>query len=115
MVTRWPSLAERHTVMAADLERAPLQPGDLALGIHACGELTDAIIARAMAARANVALLPCCQDVAPAQFLTGWLAGPLAIDTLRAVRLQSAGYSVTTHTIETEITPQNRLLLACLT
>ena len=113
MIARWPDLAARLTTMAGDLARAPLAAGDVALGVHACGALSDVIIDRAIAARAHVALLPCCQEIAPAAFLHGWLAGPLAIDTLRATRLHNAGYAVTTQLIDPEITPQNRVLLAC--
>jgi hypothetical protein len=112
LFARWPNLAPRLTVSEGDLSAAPLAEGDLALAVHACGSLTDAIIARAIAARASVALLPCCQDIAPAHFLRGWLEGPLAIDTLRAARLHQAGYAVTTQLIDREVTPQNRLLLA---
>ena len=44
--------------------------------------------------------------------LQGWLDGPLAMDILRAERLRSAGYRVTTQLIPGDITPKNRLLLA---
>ena len=36
---------------------------------------------------------------------------PLAIDALRAVRLEQEGYRVWTQTIPEAITPKNRLLL----
>lgn len=112
ILARWPELTLRLSVIRGDLARTPLAAGDLALAIHACGSLTDLVIDRAVAAQASVALLPCCHAIAPAAFLGGWLAGPLALDTLRAVRLHGAGYSVTTRTIDARITPQNRLLLA---
>jgi hypothetical protein len=39
----------------------------------------------------------------------------LAIDVLRAVRLEQRGYRVWTQTIPEEITPKNRLLIAAPT
>ena len=37
-----------------------LQPGDLAMGLHACGELGDELVREAIAARVDVALVTCC-------------------------------------------------------
>jgi hypothetical protein len=37
--------------------------------------------------------------------------GALAVDVMRAVRLEQRGYHVRTQTIPAEITPKNRLLL----
>jgi hypothetical protein len=58
-------------------------------------------------------VLPCCHDLesCDAGPLAGWLDGPLAIDVLRAVRLELCGYRVRTQTIPAEITPKNRLLI----
>jgi hypothetical protein len=39
------------------------------------------------------------------------MAAPLAIDVLRAVRLEQQGYRIWTQTIPADITPKNRLLL----
>jgi hypothetical protein len=80
---------------------------------HACGALTDRILDRAAAAGARVAVLPCCHDLATCDtgHLSGWLDAPLAIDVVRALRLERRGYRVRTQTIPAEITPQNRLLL----
>jgi hypothetical protein len=38
--------------------------------------------------------------------------GTIAIDAMRAVRLEQHGYRVWTQTIPAEITPKNRLLIA---
>ena len=43
--------------------------------------------------------------------LSGWVDGPLAVDVMRAVRLEQKGYRVRTQTIPRAITPKNRLLL----
>jgi len=58
-------------------------------------------------------VLPCCHDFATcdAGHLTGWIAEALAIDILRAVRLEQQGYRIWTQAIPADITPKNRLLL----
>ncbi|HEY6881691.1 MAG TPA: methyltransferase [Polyangiales bacterium] len=102
------------TLLEADLEQVDLEPGDLVVSSHACGTLTDQVLARALEARARVAVLPCCHDYQRCDDggLAGWLEPALAIDVTRAARLRSAGYAVHTLTIPAEITPKNRLLLA---
>jgi hypothetical protein len=51
-------------------ERLELQPGDLAVGLHACGELGDRLVVAAAAARCDVALVSCClQKTSAAQRL----------------------------------------------
>ena len=86
---------------------------DVVVSSHACGALTDAILSRASAARARVAVLPCCHDeeTCDAGPLAGWMDRALAIDAMRAVRLEAQGYRVWTQTIPATITPKNRLLL----
>lgn len=113
MTQDWPRLQGRIKFMATDLTTLELLPGDLVVSVHACGELSDLVLARAAAARARVAVLPCCHrlDGADLGGLEGWLDGSLALDVTRAARLRSQGYRVWTQTIPTDITPQNRLLL----
>jgi hypothetical protein len=91
-------------------------PGDVIVSCHAFGRLTDDVIALAIAARANVAVLPCCQSTAKCDLggLAGWLDPALAIDVTRAARLRGAGYAVHTQTIPAAITVKNRLLLAAI-
>jgi hypothetical protein len=80
---------------------------------HACGPLADIVLDAAAAARARVAILPCCHDfvVNDAGSLAGWLDRSLAVDVMRAVRLEQRGYCVWTQAIPAAITPKNRLLL----
>ena len=68
---------------------------------------------RASAARARVAVLPCCHDldVCDTGGLSGWMDGPLAVDAVRAQRLKQADYRIWTQRIPSAITPKNRLLL----
>ena len=113
LVEEWPRLSGRVTFAAGRLEEAELLGTDLVISIHACGKLTDLILERAAAARARVAVLPCCHDfeVCDAGSLAGWVDRPLAIDIMRAVRLERHGYRVWTQSIPADITPKNRLLL----
>lgn len=110
----WPRLQGRIHFECRDLEQLTLTENDLVVSVHACGDLTDRVLAMAVAARARVAVLPCCHnlDHGDTGGLEGWLDGSLAIDVTRAARLRSHGYRVFTQTIPADITPKNRLLLA---
>jgi hypothetical protein len=109
----WPRLDGRVTFVAASLETVEIRRGDLVVSCHACGQLSDFVLERASSARARVAVLPCCHDLARGEAgdLEGWIDGPLAIDVMRAVRLRQQGYRVWTQSIPAEITPKNRLLI----
>jgi hypothetical protein len=114
LVAHWPRLEGRVERRIADLASVELAPGDLVVSVHACGALSDTVLDRALAARATVALLPCCHDEETCDTggLLGFLPLPLAVDATRVARLRSAGYEVSTQTIPEEITPENRLILA---
>ena len=115
LVRAWPRLSGRVTFLTCGMETRDLEIADtdVVVSSHACGALTDTAIDRAVGARARVAVLPCCHDLAAcdAGSLAGWVDGPLAIDIVRAMRLERAGYRVWTQTIPAAITPKNRLLL----
>ena len=117
LVQAWPRLSGRTAFLASPLEDVEILSTDVVVSCHACGRLTDLVLDRAVAARARVAVLPCCHDLshelaAPdASDLSGWVDGPLAIDIARAVRLRQQGYRVWTQAIPVTITPKNRLLL----
>ncbi len=112
--TDWPRLAGKVRFLVQGIEQTALTGQDLVVSVHACGELTDLVLDRAVEARARVAVLPCCHDleVADTGGLLGWMDGALAVDAARVARLRAAGYRVYTQTIPAEITPKNRLLLA---
>jgi hypothetical protein len=114
LVEAWPRLAGRVEFVADHLENVDLVSTDLVVSSHACGDLTDRVIDRAASARARVAVLPCCHDLATCDSgaLGGWVDRPLAIDILRALRLERRAYRVWTQTIPAAITPRNRLLVA---
>ena len=113
LVEAWPRLAGRISFVAGALDDTPICPTDVVVSCHACGNLTDLVLDRATAARARVAVLPCCHDLAigDAAGLSGWVDGPLGIDIMRAVRLKQQDYRVWTQAIPAAITPKNRLLL----
>jgi len=114
LVGAWPRLAGRVTCIEQGVESPELTSSDLVVSCHACGALTDVVLARAVAVRARVVVLPCCHDVdsCDAGSLTGWMDASLAIDVMRVTRLESQGYHVRTQMIPADITPKNRLLLA---
>jgi hypothetical protein len=109
----WPQLSGRITFMPSGLESITIGSSDILVSVHACGSLTDFVLERAAAARARVAVVPCCHDlgVSADGDLTGWVDGPLAVDVVRALRLRQQGYRIWTQSISSDITPKNRLLL----
>jgi hypothetical protein len=113
LVQAWPRLSGRIAFVASSLEDLEIVDTDVVVSSHACGALTDRVLNRAVAARARVAVLPCCHDLASgdAGGLSGWVDGPVAIDIVRAMRLTQQGYRIWTQTIPADITPKNRLLL----
>jgi hypothetical protein len=114
LVQAWPRLRGRVTFVAGGPDDVDVAPGDVVVSCHACGALTDRVIERAVAARARVAVLPCCHDVDTCDpgALSGWVDAPLAIDIRRVTRLEAERYRVRTQRIPAEITPKNRLILA---
>jgi hypothetical protein len=113
LVQAWPRLSGRIAFVAGAVEDVEILCTDVVVSSHACGGLTDQVLDRAVAARARVAVLPCCHDLATcdAGGLSGWVDGPVAIDIVRALRLRQRGYRIWTQAIPAAITPKNRLLL----
>ena len=113
LVRAWPRLAGRITYEQRSVEDIALREDDVVVSAHACGALTDVVLARAVAAGARVAVLPCChdEDTCDAGALEGWVDVSLAIDTTRAHRLAAQGYAVYTQLVPETITPKNRLLM----
>ena len=113
LVQQWPRLSGRITFVARAMDDVEIGPADVVVSSHACGWLTDHVLERAVTATARVAVLPCCHDLAAcdAGALSGWVDGPVAIDIMRAVRLEQCGYRIWTQRISASVTPKNRLLL----
>lgn len=114
LASTWPEIAARVQLHEGRVEDVALTVSDVVVAAHACGDLTDQILALAIAARARVAVLPCCTpiDRMSPTGLEGWLGPTLAVDIARAHRLVNAGYAVHTQSIPEAITPRNRLLVA---
>jgi len=113
LVEAWPRLEGRVAFVKGAFEDVEIFRTDVVVSSHACGALTDRVLDLAAGARARVAVLPCCHDFATcdAGDLLGWVEPPLAIDILRAMKLEQSGYRIWTQTIPATITPKNRLLL----
>lgn len=113
LVERWPRLAGRVTYQQTKAKRVSATNESLVISVHGCGKLTDRALDMAIAARARVAVLPCCHNIKHSDTgsLTGWVDGPLAVDVTRAHRLRAANYRIYTSVIPDTITPKNRLLM----
>jgi hypothetical protein len=117
IVAAWPRLAGRVAFVASGVEGVDILDTDIMVSSHACGALTDLVLARAAAARARVAVLPCCHDLGAGDDggLSGWIDGAVAMDVVRAMRLEQQGYRIWTQMIPEGITPKNRLLIGAPT
>lgn len=117
LVARWPRLGGKVRWEERELAGVSASADDLVVSVHACSTLTDRVLDVALAARAPVAVLPCCQSLSRCDTggLEVWIEGGLAVDAVRALRLRSAGYRVHLMKIPEEITPQNRLIIAAPT
>ena len=113
LAAKWPRLVGRVMFEQARVENVRLEPGDLVVSCHACGRLTDHVIAVALAARVPVVVLPCCQaeSTSPTGGLEGWVDAAFAIDLTRAAHLRAQGYDVYTQRIPIEVSSKNRLLI----
>ena len=113
LVDVWPRLDGRVSFTGRTVQHVVLEPSDVVVSSHACGSLTDQVLAKAADAGARVAVLPCCHaiDAVDDQGLRGWMDGAAAMDTVRALTLQARGYRIWTQRIPAEITPKNRLLM----
>ena len=113
LIDAWPRLEGRIEYVEKSIAAVEILPHDVVVSLHACGQLTDTIIHKAVSAGARIAVLPCCHDVTQSETgsLEGWMDGPLAVDVMRAAFLRENGYTVMTRKIPEDITPKNRLLM----
>ena len=113
LIRTWPRLEGRVEFAAMGLDDVDAQGTDLVVSCHACGNLTDVVLDKAVSVRARVAVLPCCHHLKTGDTggLSGWVDRAAAIDIMRAVRLGRCGYRIWTQTIPMDITPKNRLLI----
>src|SRR5437764_7232821 len=64
IVDAWPRLDGRLLFEESPIESVALCGRDLVVSAHACGALADLVLERASAARARIAVLPCCHNLA---------------------------------------------------
>jgi SAM-dependent methyltransferase len=107
----FPVVRRLHFV-ASPLSRLALTAEDLVVSAHACGHLTDDVLARASDAGARVAVLPCCHRTRSRADLAGRADPAAVIDDERVERLVALGYDVLVEAIPVDVSPKNRLLLA---
>lgn len=89
------------------------------IGIHACGELTDKIIEKAVTIRAPVAVMPCCYSRNKKYNLQQPLNPRLLLyqrkedyfDLVRLQFLKEQRYFVALERIDSRITPMNNVLI----
>jgi hypothetical protein len=112
LVGAFPSLAGRVAFVQAALHEADVGAADIVVSSHACGPLTDDVLARAVEAGACVAVLPCCHHTRPRDDLRGHDDPAAVIDDERVQRLRARGYVVDVDAIPADVSPKNRLLLA---
>jgi len=124
---RWPELRECISYEVRDMRssREPLDTGCLVVSCHACGLLSDDVIAMATAGDVcrPLVVLPCChakqtrlpsdQPWRPKQSWDTWpwlqeghvnLRGAAAVDAARAGYLRDLGYNVCFDSIDSQIT-----------
>jgi hypothetical protein len=107
-----PQLRGRVSFVQQRLERIALSDEDVVVSAHACGALSDDVLARAVEAGARVAVLPCCHQHRWRQELSSSPDPSLAMDLARCDRLRDLGYDVAVDAIPDDVSPKNRLLLA---
>jgi len=75
LVQAWPRLAGRVAFVQSAVDSVDIHSTDVVVSSHACGALTDLVLDLAVAARARVAVLPCCHDLTAgdAGGLSGWV------------------------------------------
>lgn len=115
VVAAFPQLAGRVTFMQARLQDVPLRVDDVVVSAHACGDLSDDVLACTTAVGARVAVLPCCHRTrrrADLADLPDVEDRALAIDRERVAALRARGCSVWTPSIPPEVSPKHRLIVA---
>ena len=124
-----PAKVTVHTGDAGDAALWPARP-DVAIGLHACGAASDAILDAAVAARARwILLVPCCYARTVAFSATAELRAEALgipeqaevrrafvtslIDAERTLRLEAAGYEVTVAAFVPKSVSGHNLLWRC--
>jgi len=111
IVAEFPALRGRVHFVNAPLQGTAIAADDIVVSAHACGPLTDDVIAKGADHGARLAVLPCCHQYRRRTDLAAMDDPALAMDIERATHLRARGYRVWIPTIPPEVSPKNRLLL----
>jgi hypothetical protein len=114
VVKGFPQLEGRVQFVAQPLQRFAFQPTDIVVSSHACGSLTDDVLAAAVAVGARVAVLPCCHGTRWRPDLADHPDPSAAMDDERVRHLQQQGHRAWTAMIDAAVTPKNRIIFGCL-
>jgi len=126
MERRWPHLAERFDFVEGSLEQLQPHPTCLLASVHACGGLSDLLVASAAKTGAPIALVPCCHSrkklvntseyarEAYDSIMNSEKVPDLAerLDEARELALNNAGFDVTSVFLPKIFTAKNRLIMA---
>lgn len=127
MIEKWPHLEDRFDFVEGSLEQMQPHPSCLLASVHACGGLSDILIASAASSQSPIALVPCCHtrkkkallgasDFARKEYdaiiqskevrdLTTML------DEAREAALRNAGFDIRTQYLPKRFTLKNRIVM----
>ena len=127
MIDRWPHLEERFDFVEGSLEQLRPHPSCLLASVHACGGLSDLLIASAASSQSPIALVPCCHtrkkkallgasDFARAEYDAIIDADEVKdlttmLDMAREAALRNAGFDICTKYLPKRFTLKNRFIM----
>lgn len=110
LVEAFPHLKGRVRFEQLPLSAVALRADDVIVSAHACGSLSDDVLAAAVDVGARVAVLPCCHGTRWRPDLADVADAAAAMDGERVERLQALGCRAWTQEIPREVSPKNRLI-----
>ena len=127
MIDRWPHLEERFDFVEGSLEQLQPHPSCLLASVHACGGLSDLLIASAASSQSPIALVPCCHtrkkkallgasDFARVEYDAIINADEVKdlttmLDEAREAALRNAGFDICTQYLPKRFTLKNRVIM----
>ena len=127
MLEKWPHLEERFDFVEGSLEQMQPHPSCLLASVHACGGLSDILIASAASSKSPIALVPCCHtrkkkallgasDFARKEYDAIIEAEEVKdlttmLDEAREAALRNAGFDICTQYLPKRFTLKNRVIM----
>ncbi|WP_218109966.1 methyltransferase [Oligoflexus tunisiensis] len=123
---RWPNLVDAVHYVEGSIDAVIAEdgPGTLLVAAHACGSLSDRVLLAAITSRCPVAIMPCCHSLRKQAATLSSLAlasglppsaaavgNTASIDQFRIDALAALGYQISEGSIQTDITPFNRIIM----